>query len=132
MSNVITFPVIARVEIFEDEEGRFNLNALHKASGLGDHKKPSEWLRSSHAKELVSKLSGKSHLGQDVIRSVRGGVAPGTFAHELLAISYAGWISPGFQLEVNQTFINYRTGKLKPAIPQTMSEALRLAANAID
>ncbi|HAX5210387.1 TPA: KilA-N domain-containing protein, partial [Escherichia coli] len=33
------------------------------------------------------------------------------FAHELLAVEYAGWISPVFRLHVNQTFIDYRTGK---------------------
>ncbi|OTA18172.1 hypothetical protein Xbed_03169 [Xenorhabdus beddingii] len=37
-------PVIAGVEITTDSEGRFNLNALHKASGAGESKKPSQWL----------------------------------------------------------------------------------------
>jgi len=110
-------PVIAGVEITSDAEGRFNLNTLHKASGQADHKKPSEWLRTKQAQELISELSGNSHLGQEVIKSVKGGTTPGTFAHELLAVSYAGWISPAFQLQVNQIFIDYRTGKLAaPAI----------------
>lgn len=56
----------------------------------------------------------------------RGG---GTFAHELLAVEYAGWISPAFRLKVNQTFIDYRAGRLQPAIPQSLPEALRLAAD---
>ncbi|MGT3291634.1 KilA-N domain-containing protein, partial [Yersinia enterocolitica] len=34
------------------------------------------------------------------------GVNQGTFAHELLAIEYAGWISPAFRLQVNQTFLD--------------------------
>ncbi|WP_277992788.1 phage antirepressor KilAC domain-containing protein [Yersinia enterocolitica] len=46
---------------------------------------------------------------------VKGGVNQGTFAHELLAIEYAGWISPAFRLQVNQTFLDYKTGKLQPA-----------------
>ena len=33
MKNVIQLPVIARVEISTNIEGRFNLNALHRASG---------------------------------------------------------------------------------------------------
>lgn len=111
-------PVICGVEITTDEEGRFNLNALHKASGgQADHKKPSEWLRTKQAQELISELSGNSHLGQEVVKVTKGGTSPGTFAHELLAISYAGWISPAFQLQVNQTFLDYRTGRLaKPDI----------------
>lgn len=145
-------PVIAGVEITIDEQGRFNLNALHRASGTGDHKKPSEWLRTKQASELIcelqKKLSGdsrlaqettnietpvfsnqtansqsghenqspKSGLAQEVVSVIKGGVSPGTFAHELLAISYAGWISPAFQLQVNQVFLDYRTGKLSPVV----------------
>ncbi|MCV4566987.1 DNA-binding protein, partial [Escherichia coli] len=48
---------------------------------------------------------------------------------ELLAVVYEGWISPAFRLKVNQTFIDYRTGRLQPAIPQSLPEALRLAAD---
>ncbi|MDE9519728.1 KilA-N domain-containing protein [Xenorhabdus bovienii] len=117
-------PVIAGVEITTDSEGRFNLNALHKASNESDSKKPSEWLRLSSTKSLINELSGNSHLGQEVIKSVRGGTSPGTFAHELLAVSYAGWISPAFQLQVNQTFIDYRSGKLAPASPEKSKSGL--------
>lgn len=107
---------IAGVEISTDSDGRFNLNALHKASSMGEDKAPSQWLRRASTKELVEELSVNSHLGQEVVKSVRGGAAPGTFAHELLAVSYAGWISAAFQLQVNQAFIDYRTGKLSPAV----------------
>lgn len=125
-----TVPVIAGVEITTDTEGRFNLNSLHRASGAGKDKAPSEWLRRSSTKELVEQLtvnlrlgqnstcglSPNSGLGQEVLKVQKGGVAPGTFAHELLAVEYAGWISPAFRLQVNQTFIDYRTGKLTPVV----------------
>lgn len=129
-SAAISMPVIAGVEITTDEAGRFNLNALHKASGGRDAKRPKTWLETKHAQELVEELRQNSALGQEVLNVQKGGVAPGTFAHELLAISYAGWISPAFQLQVNQVFLDYRTGKLQPqwAIPQTFHEALRVAA----
>ena len=39
---------------------------------------------------------------------VNGGTQQGTFAHELLSISYAGWISPRYQLQVNQVFLDYK------------------------
>ncbi len=58
---------------------------------------------------------------------VNGGTTPGTFAHELLAIEYAGWISPKFRLLVNQTFIDYKTGKLAPAVEMTKLEILQMA-----
>ena len=107
-------PMIAGVEITTDEAGRFNLNALHKARGGRDAKRPKTWLETKHAQELVEELRQNSALGQEVLNGQKGGRAPGTFAHELLAISYAGWISPAFQLQVNQVFLDYRTGKLQP------------------
>lgn len=126
MSNITSnaLPVIAGVEITTDDEGRFNLNALHKASGEGKHKSPSEWLRLKQTNELIAELEtnllknnqdGNSRLAHKAVNSVHGGTTPGTFAHELLAIEYAGWISPAFRLQVNQTFLDYKTGKLKPA-----------------
>ncbi len=50
----------------------------------------------------------------------------GTFAHELLAVEYAGWISPGFRIKVNQTFIDYRNGKLQPALNPANVSRLQL------
>ncbi|ASD86133.1 KilA-N domain-containing protein [Salmonella enterica] len=102
-------PVIAGVEITTDAEGRFNLNALHKASGLGAHKAPAQWLRTQTAKSLIAELEKETVQICIVSDEGRNG---GTFAHELLAIEYAGWISPAFRLQVNQTFLDFRTGKL--------------------
>lgn len=125
-------PVIAGIDITTDEQGRFNLNALHRASDAGDHKRPSKWLATEQAKSLIDELqknqSPKSGLAQEVVNVIKGGISPGTFAHELLAISYAGWISPAFQLQVNQAFLDYRTGKLVPVTQQlTTMEILQIA-----
>lgn len=111
-------PVIAGHEIAIDEHGRFNLNAIHKASGEGKSKAPSTWTVTKQAKELIQAVVEQTeNSGFDPIESVRGGRAPGTFAHELLAVSYAGWISPRFQLQVNQVFLDYRMGKLEAKQP---------------
>lgn len=120
-----TCPSIAGIEITTDAQGRFNLNALHKASGGETTKRPSIWLTNKQAQELVEELSQNSGLGHKLINSVKGGMSPGTFAHELLAVSYAGWISPSFQLKVNQVFLDYRSGKLQPASHIDPMDALR-------
>ncbi|HHQ4739207.1 TPA: phage antirepressor KilAC domain-containing protein [Aeromonas veronii] len=121
-------PVIAGVEITTDEAGRFNLNALHRASGLGASKAPAQWLRTKQAQELVAEVEKQTM--QICIVSVEGRNG-GTFAHELLAISYAGWISPAFQLQVNQVFLDFRTGKLAPVTQQlTTIEILQIAMQA--
>ncbi|UDL03983.1 KilA-N domain-containing protein [Marinobacter sp. CA1] len=120
-------PVVAGVEIAVDEHGRFNLNAIHRASGLGKHKSPNKWLENAAARDLVVELETQtpnSGLAQKSVNVVKGGKAPGTFAHELLAISYAGWISAAFQLKVNQVFMDYRTGNLKAVEPSRKDLAL--------
>ncbi|EDW6206135.1 KilA-N domain-containing protein [Salmonella enterica] len=119
--NEIAAPVICGVEITTDAEGRFNLNALHKASSLGEEKAPAKFLRNKSTKELLSEL--EMQTGQICTVSYEGRNG-GTFAHELLAIEYAGWISPAFRLQVNQTFLDYRTGKLTLPAKQSASHQL--------
>ncbi len=36
-------------------------------------------------------------ISVSLLNVLKGGKMQGTFAHELLAISYAGWIGPAFQ-----------------------------------
>lgn len=111
-----SFPLIsiAGVEITTDSEGRFNLNALHKASKLGVDKAPAQWLRNKQAKQLVQELERETVQICIVSDEGRNG---GTFAHELLAVSYAGWISPSFQLKVNQAFLDVRSGSMRISLP---------------
>ncbi|MDE1484340.1 KilA-N domain-containing protein [Xenorhabdus bovienii] len=112
-------PVVVGVEIPLDEFGRYNLNTLHKASGEGKSKTPNKWLETKQAKELIRQLEAKllktfqtpnSGSAQKAINVINGGMSPGTFAHELIAVSYAGWIRPDFQLDVNQAFIDFKSG----------------------
>jgi len=131
MSNVTDIktglPVVAGIEIAVDERGRFNLNAIHRASGGSKKAGPSYWLALDGTKALAAELSQNAEIP---VIDVKRGRSGGTFVHELLAISYAGWISPAFQLKVNQVFMDYRTGNLAPVkVPGSLSEALRLAAD---
>ena len=122
---------VAGVTITHDEYGRFNLNALHLASGLGASKKPSRWLSNISTQELVAEVKQSRDLyfgNLSPVATRRGGSYPGTYADKLLAISYAGWVSARFQLLVNQAFIDH----LSPNpvdLPQNLPDALRLAAD---
>lgn len=88
---------VANTVIPLDEEQRINLNALHKASGAGKSKQPYNWVRLQSTQELIEELERSSDLRNGLtINKVQGGSKQGTFAHQLLAISYAGWISPAF------------------------------------
>ncbi len=117
-------PVIAGIQIRTDDEGLYSLNDLHRASGGRDAKRPKTWLETKQAHELIQELRQNSALGQEVLKVMKGGTTPGTYAHELLAVSYAGWISPSFQLMVNQTFLDARSAK-RPEL--TTTEILELA-----
>ena len=112
-------PIIAGVEITTDNEGRFNLNAIHRASGGNAKDAPAQWFRTLAAKDLIAELTDMQ-ICTEPVSAIKGGLDQGTFAHELLAVSYAGWISPAFQLKVNQVFIDYRSGKLKPFDPHAI------------
>ncbi|WP_334470689.1 KilA-N domain-containing protein [Arsenophonus sp. PmNCSU2021_1] len=63
------YPIISGVEITTDSEGRFNLNALHKASGGKDAKCPKTWLETKQAKKSIEELRQNSALGQEVIKA---------------------------------------------------------------
>ncbi len=102
-------PVIAGVEITTDGEGRINLNSLHKASGGAKKDGPSYWFALDSTRDLVREYDQQT-TGISVVK--KEGRYGGTFVAEELAISYAGWISPAFQLEVNRTFIAVRKGEV--------------------
>lgn len=99
-----------------DEQGRISLNTLHKVSQTGEAKKPSNWLRLDSAKEMIEELTRCSDMSIAPISVAKGGINQGTHAHELLAISYAGWISPRFQLQVNQAFLDSRKPQAQPLL----------------
>lgn len=96
---------IAGVELTTDEEGRFNLNTLHKMSGLGSEKEPNRWLRQEGAKALCAEIEQTPDLAVAPINVIKGGPIPGTFAVEQIAVAYANWISPAFYLKVINVFL---------------------------
>lgn len=113
--------IISDTLISVDQHKRVNLNALHRASGLGRHKAPNKWLRLTSTNELISEIDQTPDLASG-IKINNGGKTPGTFAHELLAISYAGWISPKFQLEVNRVFLQSKREESELALLPSLSE----------
>ena len=62
---------------------------------------------------------------------INGGNERGTYAHELLAVSYAGWISPRFQLQVNQAFLDSRQPTVSENINISKDEYIDLLKSKI-
>jgi len=105
---------VANTVIPLDKHQRISLNALHNASGAAKHKSPNRWLENQSVQELITELESQGQnydLGVKAVSKTHGGANRGTFAHQLLAISYAGWISPAFQLQVNQVFLDTKRFK---------------------
>lgn len=96
--------------IRKDAEGRFSLNDLHKAAMAKGHatesQRPGSFLKADGIKEFVDTLDGKNSDALFVasVKTVKGGKNQGTFACELVALRYAGWISSSVEVEVYQTF----------------------------
>ncbi|MEN3799548.1 KilA-N domain-containing protein [Aeromonas veronii] len=151
MRNQDILPVIGGVEIPMDVEGRLNLNALHRACGAKYSKRPNEWLRLESTKELIKEiqtvicgnlyeLPNDSDLEVIYTKCGPQSYGGGTYAKIELAVSYAGWLCPKFQLKVNRTFIAYQRGELGnlTSKPQSILEfsdpvaAARAWADAMD
>ncbi len=110
--------IISNRSIQLDHEARVSLNELHQLSGSGDAKRPSQWLRLKSTQELINELDTSNCVDLHSLPITQTeGRNGGTYAHELLAISYAGWISPKFQLQVNQAFLNSHCQPLIPEVP---------------
>lgn len=93
--------------IRQDADGRFCLNDLHKAAMANGQatmaKKPSEFLRYESIKSFVAELDLEAG-NPPSIKTIKGHGITGTYAVELVALRYAGWISARVEVEVYKTF----------------------------
>ncbi|HGW2954994.1 TPA: KilA-N domain-containing protein [Raoultella ornithinolytica] len=100
------------VSVRVDGDGRYNFNDLHAAAvakgEATESQRPSKFLRSAQIKRFIRALQAKaqkSALEQiQPLKVVKGGDEPGVWGVELLAIRYAAWIKPEFEIEVYEVF----------------------------
>lgn len=90
---------IGSVTIRRDNEGRFRLNDLHKASGGEKRHGPSYWLSTQQTIDLIALLQT---TGNPVV--TLEGRNGGTYVVKELVYAYAMWVSAEFHLHVIQTF----------------------------
>ena len=118
--------IISNTAIKQDEKGHYCLNDLHRAAGAEARHQPSNFLRTDGTKALIAEINQSSKVMSAYINV--GGVNPGTFVCKELVYAYAMWISAAFHLQVIRAYDSLAA----PAIPQTLSAALRLAADQAD
>ncbi|MBK2493731.1 KilA-N domain-containing protein [Klebsiella pneumoniae] len=100
------------VSVRVDDEGRYSLNDLHAAAVANgeatESQRPSVFLRSAQIKRFIKALQSKalkSALEQNQpLKVIKGGSESGAWGVELLAIRYAAWIKPEFEIEVYEVF----------------------------
>lgn len=120
--------------IAQDAAGRYSLNQLHRASGNEKRHQPSDWLRTDSAKALIAALEADPGNPGSVppVSVVRGGPGQGTFVCRELVLAYAMWVSPAFHLAVLRAYDVLANPAPQHIVPQTLSDALRLAADLAD
>ncbi|VTX60851.1 P22AR C-terminal domain-containing protein [Haemophilus parainfluenzae] len=100
----------------------YSLTDLHGASGGEQKHKPALFLSNQQTKELISEIEIESKVGIPtlVVKTVRGGKNPSTYACEELMLAYAMWISPKFHLVVLRAFLNLHK-KSTALLPSTIT-----------
>lgn len=127
MSNLI----VADVAIRRDEEGRYCLNDLHRAAGGESRHQSAFFMKRPETVELIAELSNSAVQKNYTPVVSKAGRYGGTYVCKELVYAYAMWISPAFHLKVIRAYDQMVTGGAAsaPTIPQTLPEALRLAAD---
>lgn len=109
--------VIGDFTIRQDEDGRYCLNDLHKASGDFAKHKPSNFLRNQQTQDLIKEVECSSDVNsaednrcsnmsidQKAINVIKGGEKQGAYVVKELVYAYAMWISPKFHLMVIRAY----------------------------
>ncbi|MDR5612206.1 MAG: KilA-N domain-containing protein [Arsenophonus sp.] len=98
--------VIENTIVRQDAFGRYCLNDLHRAAvaqgKATESQRPSKFMRSDGIAAFVQSLSEAQKRAS--VNVIKGGLESGTWADELVAIRYAAWIEPAFEVQVYEQF----------------------------
>lgn len=101
---------IGEFSIRQDDDGRYCLNDLHKASGGNKKHQPAYFVRNQQTKDLIEIIEGENDdlqicRSKQAVNSIRGkGLEQGTYVVKELVYSYAMWISAKFHLQVIRAY----------------------------
>lgn len=120
--------IIADNEIGINKDGMYCLNDLHRAAvaqgKATESQKPSEFARVESNKSFF--LALESEAGIPALKKVKGGRS-GTWAVELVAMKYAGWIDPSYEVQVYKAMQALKNGDIDRAVELSGSNAARRA-----
>ncbi len=120
--------VIESHSIAVKADGMYCLNDLHKAAmALGkatESQRPSNFLK--HQVEFIKAIEADATFLASV-KSIKGGVKQGTWAIEIVAMKYAGWIDASFEVQVYAAAQALRHGDIEKAVELSGSKAAKVA-----
>ena len=125
--------VIGDFTIRQDEDGRYCLHDLHKASGALEKHQPAFFMRNKQTKDLIEEIENSANLHssgsersanlQIAVKVVKGGAEKqGTYVVKELVYSYAMWISAKFHLQVIRAYDSMVTRLFTENSKQTLIE----------
>ncbi|MBI5561298.1 MAG: KilA-N domain-containing protein [Deltaproteobacteria bacterium] len=106
---------VVGISIRQDEQGRYSLVDLYKASGGNNRHRPSLWLHNRQAKALIEELNkGENKAGIPAYSTTQ---KSGAFVVKELVYAYAMWVSPAFNLKVIRAYDALINGEfIQPSI----------------
>jgi hypothetical protein len=93
-SRNVPAPLVYQGEIIHARNETLCLTDMWKAQGSPDNQNPAQWLRTPSAMAFVEAVEfnvGKSH--NELVKTIRGGKQPGTWAHWQIGLAYAKYLS---------------------------------------
>lgn len=116
-----------------EERQYLSLNDLHNASQEGNHKRPSKWLVTQNAKDLISELKSESpNSGFEPLRILRGGKNGGTYACKELFLAYAMWLKAKVHLAAIRALEEKITSTTEQGTSKPDPELLSIHHSAVD
>lgn len=79
-----------------DRYGRINLNDLFDESGADMDKYPTAWVMQHSTVQTILTLRKRRKIGAKALNIIWEGLTSTTYAHPLLAVEYAHWLSPWY------------------------------------
>lgn len=111
---------------FEKSNNGIMINAAEMSRQFG--KSPKDFLRTEATQRFIEELSQKENLPTGkIFKVVNGGEHNGTWMHRKLALKFAGWLSPKFELWVYDVIENILFGEVN--LLRSNNDELRIITN---
>lgn len=92
-------------QVIHDRNEMLSLTDMWRAAKAEKSRQPSEWLASADGTRFLDALGTilkPGISGFEMVKTVRGGRQPGTWAHWQVALAYAKYLSPEFHMWCNE------------------------------